>query len=198
MSEVVPLTKTLEVISLTLKPSSFPEHAVDMWRLHVEEHLERPSEAEEGDLLGVDIAHMLVSAAGYPESEISAYFFLEGGVCDVHIFAFPTRSADNCFEIRDAFRESADLELISLLFGYSEWSTKQLHTLVFRDFTLLFDGRMMQDDPDFSSKMKLILHEEATGKSPAQLKQDIEFGLNGFAKARDGLDRVRFNVNLGT
>lgn len=198
MSKEVPLTRTLDVIPLTLKPSSFPEHVVDMWRLRLDEHFERPSEAEEGDLMGVDIAHMLVSAAGYPESEVLAYFFLEGGICDVHVLAFPCRSADSCFEIRDAFRESVDLLLICNLFAYSEWHTDELRTLVFRDFTLLFDGSMRQDDADFSAKMKLILHKEATGKSPAQLKQDIELSLNGFAKARNGLDRVRFSVDLGS
>ena len=72
MSKEVPLTKTLDVIPLTLKPSSFPQHVVEMWRLRVDEYLVSPSDAVEGDLIGVDIANMLVSPLGYPASEVHA------------------------------------------------------------------------------------------------------------------------------
>lgn len=187
-----------KVLPLTLKPSSFPEHLVDMWRLRVNEYLERPSEAEEGDLLGVDIGHALVGGSRYPVSEAQAFFCLQGGVCDVHVMNFPTRSAEKCCQIERGFKQNVDSRFITKLLGHWDWSSRQLHTLVFRDFTLLYDGLMMQDGRDPSSKMKLILHDETVGKSLAQLKQDIELGLNGFAKARDGLDRFRFTVDLET
>jgi BioD-like phosphotransacetylase family protein len=54
----------------------------------------------------------------------------------------------------------------------------------------------MQGARDVSSKMRLILHDKTSGSTPAQLKQNIELGLNGFAGARDGLSRVRFIVDL--
>ncbi|MFG6638239.1 hypothetical protein ACGYJ8_20295 [Sulfitobacter sp. 1A12126] len=196
MSKEVPLTQARDVIPLTLKPSSFPQHAVEKWRLLVDAYLESPSEAEEGDLLGLDIGHVLVGASGYPASEVQAFFFLEGGVCDARVMNFPTRSAGNCVQIERAFEHSIDIGLISKLFGHWDWSSRQLHTLVFRDFTLIYDGLTMQGARDVSSKMRLILHDKTSGSTPAQLKQNIELGLNGFAGARDGLSRVRFIVDL--
>lgn len=196
MSKEVPLTQARDVIPLTLKPSSFPQHVVEKWRLLVDAYLNSPLEADEGDLLGLDIGHVLVGASGYPASEAQAFFFLEGGVCDARVMNFPTRSAGNCVQVERAVERSVDIGFIAMLFCHWDFSSRQLNTLVFRDFTLIYDGLTVQGARDVSSKMKLIIHEETNGRTPAQLKQDIELGLNGFARARDGLSRVRFTVDL--
>lgn len=158
ISKEVTLLQARDVIPLTLKPSSVPQHVVENWRLRVDAYLGSPSEADEGYLLGLDMGHVLVGASGYPASEVQAFFFLEGGVCDARVMNFPTRSAGNCVQVERAFEHSIDIGLISKLFGHWDWSSRQLHTLVFRDFTLLYDGFMMQDGADPSSKMRLELH----------------------------------------
>ena len=183
-------------VPLTLKPSSFPQHVVEKWRLLVDAYLGSPSEAEEGDLLGLDIGHVLAGASGYPASEVQAFFFLEGGVCDARVMNFPTRSAGNCVLVERAVERSVDIGSMFMLFCHVDFPSRQLNTLVFRDFTLIYDGLTVQGARDVSSKMKLIIHEETNGRTPAQLKQDIELGLNGFARVRDGLSRVRFTVDL--
>ena len=109
---------------------------------------------------------------------------------------FPTRSAGNCVQVERAVERSVDIGSMFMLFCHVDFSSRQLNTLVFRDFTLIYDGLTVQGARDVSSKMRLIFHDKTSGSTLAQLKQNIELGLNGFARARDGLSRVRFIVDL--
>lgn len=182
---------------IVLKPASFPQHVVEEWRYLVNENLDSPSKFADGALLGVDIAHMLCGAGGYPVSEVAAFFFQEGDLCRAHIACFPSRSAaQKCYEITEIVDRYLDSNLLQMLFHHSTFPGEQLQTLIFRDFSLFYDAGMPIGATDLSSSFKLILHEQSSKKNLMQLKQDIEMCLAGLCDGFQGLGAYKFVVDI--
>lgn len=60
---------------IILKPASFPQDLVNELRFLAKEYINCPSVADDGTLLGIDIAYKLYGEGGYAMSEVMAYFF---------------------------------------------------------------------------------------------------------------------------
>ena len=181
---------------IILKPASFPQDLVNELRFLAKEYINCPSVTDDGTLLGIDIAYKLYGEGGYAMSEVAAYFFQENDLCRGHVINFPTmEAAEKCRKAQNAV-SMMNLHIVCMLFHYSCWPGKQLHTLIFRDFTLFYDAQMMDDGNDTPSRFKLILHEQPSEMNLARFKQDIEICLAGFSDACEGLGAFKFVVDF--